>query len=176
MKKVIIASKNPVKINSVKTAFAKMFKDESFEYIDGAYPSGVSDQPRTDAETLRGALNRAENAIAANPSADFCIGIEGGIEKVSDEMLSFAWVVIKNSVTEGKARTGTFFLPSKIIELIEQGHELGDADDMVFGMENSKQEMGAVGILTKNVITRTSYYTEAVELALIPFVNLKLYE
>ena len=75
----------------------------------------------------------------------------------------------------GKGRSGTFFLPPKIAELIRQGKELGEADDIVFGRTNSKQENGAVGILTDGVVDRTKYYTEAVVLALIPFKNERLY-
>ena len=51
----------------------------------------------------------------------------------------------------------------------------GDADDIVFKRSNSKQQNGAVGILTDNVINRTDYYSHAIILALIPFTNTKLY-
>ncbi|MEA2092741.1 MAG: DUF84 family protein, partial [Patescibacteria group bacterium] len=55
------------------------------------------------------------------------------------------------------------------------GKELGEADDIVFQRNNSKQENGAVGILTGDVVDRTKCYTEAVILALIPFKNVNLY-
>ena len=43
---------------------------------------------------------------------------------------------------------------------------------MLFLIEKTqKKKDGAVGILTKGLITRKSYYEEAVVLALIPFVN-----
>ena len=67
------------------------------------------------------------------------------------------------------------FLPPKIVKLINEGLELGDADDIVFNKSNSKQENGAVGLLTNNIINRTSYYFEAVILALIPFKNEQFY-
>jgi non-canonical (house-cleaning) NTP pyrophosphatase len=75
----------------------------------------------------------------------------------------------------GKGKTGSFFLPPKVAELIGQGKELGDADDIVFGTSNSKQANGAVGILTGDVLTRTTFYEAAVILALIPFKNPELY-
>jgi len=91
-------------------------------------------------------------------------------------MEAFAWVVVKsNSGKFGKGRTGIFFLPLKVAELIKQGKELGEADDIVFGRTNSKQENGAIGILTGNVMDRTSYYADAVVMALIPFKNEHLY-
>jgi non-canonical (house-cleaning) NTP pyrophosphatase len=52
---------------------------------------------------------------------------------------------------------------------------LGEADDIVFGRSNSKQDNGAVGLLTDNVIDRAQLYEHAMILALIPFKNELLY-
>lgn len=175
MKKVIIASKNPVKIQAVKNSFKKMFPFQKFEFIGVSVPSNVSDQPFGNNETYRGAKNRADNAFSAVKDADFCVGIESGIGHVENEMEAFAWVFIKSGGKYGKARAGTFFLPKQVVGLIKKGKELGEADDIVFKRSNSKQENGAVGILTGNVIDRTKYYTEAIILALIPFKNADLY-
>ena len=176
MKKIVIASKNPVKINATLSGFQKMFPNEQFEIESVSVLSGVSDQPKSDSEIFSGAWNRADNACKEKPDADFFVGIEGGTEEKNADMEVFAWVVIKAKGNGfGKGRTGTFFLPPQISELIKQGKELGEANDIVFGRINSKQENGAVGILTDNVVDRTKYYTEAVVLALIPFRNKKLY-
>lgn len=175
MKKVIIASKNPVKIQAVRNGFEQMFPTQKFEFIGLSVDSGVSDQPMSSYETFRGAKNRADNASVQDPDADFFVGIEGGIEQSDGEMAAFAWVVIKSDSAYGKSRTGTFFLPKAVVELVNKGKELGEADDIVFDRTNSKQKSGAVGILTGNIIDRTSYYTEAVILAAIPFKNSDLY-
>jgi non-canonical (house-cleaning) NTP pyrophosphatase len=53
---------------------------------------------------------------------------------------------------------------------------LGEADDLVFGRSNSKQANGAVGLLTDDAVTRTTYYVPAVIFALIPFKNAELYK
>ena len=175
MKKVIIASKNPIKIQSVKAGYEKMFPTQEFEFIGVSVPSNVADQPMSNEETFRGAKNRAVNASQTIEEADFYIGIEGGIEHVDNEMQAFAWVFILANGKYGKSKTGTFFLPNQVMELIKAGKELGEADDIVFKRHNSKQNSGAVGILTGDLIDRTSYYTEAVILALIPFKNVELY-
>ena len=129
----------------------------------------------SDQETILGATNRATNAKVNFPDAEYWVGIEGGIESLENEMMAFAWVVILSSHQIGKGRTGTFFLPKKVTELIQQGMELGEADDIVFGDSNSKQKSGAVGLLTKNIIDRTQLYVPAITLALIPFQNPQLY-
>ncbi len=173
--KIIVASKNPIKINATKLGFQKVFASMNFELEGVSVPSDVSDQPMTNKETLQGATNRATHAKNDFPNAAYWVGIEGGIEKMGEEMMAFAWIVILSNEKKGKARTGTFFLPNKVVELINQGKELGEADDIVFGHSNSKQKNGAVGILTGNLIDRTQFYVEAMVLALIPFLNKEIY-
>lgn len=176
MIKVIVASKNPVKINATQAAFEKMFPGEELTIEGVSVGSGVSDQPMSDKETYDGAANRTLNAQDAVPEADFWVGLEGGIEEKDGEMEAFAWMVVhaKDGGT-GKGRTGTFFLPPAVAELIRQGKELGEADDIVFGQRNSKQANGAVGLLTGDVVTRADYYEQAMLFALIPHKNSELY-
>lgn len=172
MKKVIIASKNPVKINATKKAFENVFNDR-FEFEGFSADSLVSDQPMNNIETLTGAMNRLENI--QHLKADYFVSIEGGVDLLDDNYEVFAWIIISDNKKTGKAKTATFPLPLKISKLIKEGYELGDADDMVFKRSNSKQKNGAVGILSNNLINRTDYYVHAIILALIPFTNSKLY-
>ena len=140
MKKIIICSTNPVKINAVKKGFEKMFPKKNFNFVGVSSLSNVSDQPFSDDETFRGAKNRVNDAFIKFQDADFYVGIEGGIESIKNEMQAFAWVFIKTKTKIGKAKTATFFLPKKVVKLIKQGKELGEADDIVFNRQNSKQE------------------------------------
>lgn len=172
MKTVVVASTNPVKIQATRNGFERMFPQEHFRVTGIAAPSGVSDQPLSDDETYTGALNRTLNAAAQVTDADYWVGIEGGLEESHGEMRGFAWIIVQDaSQRSGKSRTATFVLPAEVTELIHQGKELGDADDLVFKRENSKQQNGSVGILTDDVLDRTGYYEHAVILALIPFKN-----
>jgi inosine/xanthosine triphosphatase len=176
MKTIVVASQNPVKIQAVVHGFQRMFYGLELAVQTISVPSGVSSQPRSNAETLRGAVNRAMEAARQLPQADFWVGIEGGVEETENgEMVAFAWVAVCDSHQMGRGRTGTFYLPPRVTELILQGKELGEADDIVFGRTNSKQENGAVGLLTGDVIDRAQLYEHAVVLALIPFKNRGLY-
>ncbi len=175
MKKVIIASQNPVKIKATQMAFQRMFPTQKFEFQGIAVSSNVSDQPFSNQETFQGAWNRVQQIAREIKTADFYVGIEGGLEVVNNELEIFAWMLIKSGKKYGKSRTSTFFLPPKIAKFVKQGKELGEADDLVFKTRNSKQKNGAIGILTADIITRTKYYTEALILALIPFKNPDLY-
>ncbi len=171
MQTIIIASQNPVKIQAVVQAFNKAFPDSQWQSQGVSVPSMVNDQPMSNAETLLGAQNRVNAAFSQFPQANFWVGIEGGIEQVNNMMTSFAWVYIRSKNICGQARSGTFILPQEVARLVNEGKELGEADDIVFGRSNSKQENGAVGLLTGDVVTRTSLYEHAVLLALIPFLN-----
>ena len=178
MKKVLVTSKNPVKINCTKMAFKKVFPDKNFEFVGISVASDVPEQPIAE-QVLEGALNRVKNAKAAE-EADFYVGIEGGLQKFEDTYEAFAWMVVEGGEGKfkdklGKGRTGSFILPKKLSKLIDEGYELGEADDMVFKTNNSKQNQGSVGILTKGITNRTHYYVDAIVFALIPFINEDLY-
>ena len=174
--KVIVASTNPIKIKATQTGFNAIFPDKEIFVKGTSGSSGVSDQPITNIETYQGALNRAKRIQQTNDNADYWIGIEGGIEQNSSNGFdAFAWVVILSKDQIGQSRSASFSLPPKIVDLINQGYELGDADDIVFKQKNTKQKSGAVGLLTNDAITRSDFYAPAVTLALIPFKNKDLY-
>jgi inosine/xanthosine triphosphatase len=126
----------------------------------------------SDTETRQGACNRAENARTHQPDADFWVGLEGGIESLDDQLISFAWMsVLGPGGKRGEARTTSLQLPPAVKALVDQGMELGDANDKVFSTINSKHQGGAFGLLTRGLYTRESVYTEAMVMALIPFTN-----
>lgn len=172
---LVVASHNPIKVQAVLNGFRRMFPHEVINVNMVAVESGVQPQPRSDDETLLGAMNRTQNAMTLTPHADYWIGIEAGVQSIGLEMMSFSWVVVRSKGTIGKGRTGTFFLPQTVADLVRHGKELGEADDIVFNQSNSKQADGAVGLLTGNVIDRAQLYEQAVILALIPFRNERLY-
>jgi inosine/xanthosine triphosphatase len=146
-----------------------MFPDAPCELRGLAAPSGVREQPMGDDETLRGARQRAAYVRAAAPEADYWVGIEGGCDDVGRAMYAFAWIVVLGRERGGRSRTAAFVLPDAVAQLVREGVELGHADDLIFGRENSKQQNGSVGLLTDDVIDRLAYYAHAVVLALIPF-------
>ncbi|MCC9136044.1 inosine/xanthosine triphosphatase [Pontibacter silvestris] len=173
---IVVASTNPVKVNAAIDGIKQLFPKCNYYVKYISVPSGVADQPMSDNETLTGALNRVNNAHEAEPEADLWIGIEGGVARMGNELAAFAWIVVRSGSMIGKARSGTFFLPQAVTNLVEQGIELGTADDMVFNRKDSKKEGGAIGILTDNVVDRKQLYEQAVVLALVPFKNEELYK
>lgn len=175
MKKVIVASKNPVKLSAAKQGFERMFPGEMFEYEGVSVISGVSEQPGSSEEALAGAKNRAENAMREFSGADFWVGIEGGIEVEGEEISAATWaVILSHDGRSGKGKTGKLYLPQKIAELVIQGHALNDAVNKVLHINNAK-ENGVIGTLTGEVLDRAASNAIAVIMALVPFKNEKLY-
>lgn len=169
--RIVVASKNPVKIGAALEGFQRIWPDTAFKAEGISIPSGVRDQPMGDEETLLGAYNRAAGAKLAVPEADYWAGIEGGCAEGAGGLEAFAWVVVLGRDGSGRSRTGMFMLPEEIAALVRGGMELGHADDAVFGRTNSKHHDGSVGLLTGGVIDRRAYYAHAVVLALIPFLH-----
>ncbi|TOE51997.1 inosine/xanthosine triphosphatase [Vibrio parahaemolyticus] len=165
--KVVIASLNPAKINAVKSAFQSAFPQQAFEFVGISVPSEVADQPMTNEETHRGAVNRVKNAKVEMPTADFYVGLEAGIE----DNVTFAWMVIESDTHSGESRSASLMLPPEVLAQLADANELGDVMDKVFGTENIKQKGGAISLLTQNQLTRSSVYHQALILALIPFTN-----
>ena len=133
-------------------------------------------QQKNEEHAFQSAFNRVNNAIKLKPEADYCIGLESGIDMFHKEMIAYDWVVIKEkNGIYGKGKTSVFFLSPAVNEVIKQGKTLAEADDSVFSRKNSNKENGTVGLLTDNAVTRTTYYIDAVVMALLPLKNPKLY-
>lgn len=174
--RLAVGSKNPVKINAAKAGFEQMFAGRSFVAEGFDVPSGVSDQPMSDGETLTGATNRANRVRELSPDADYAIGIEGGIDTIDDTLFAFAWMVVIDSTGRiGRGRSGSFALPPSVKKLVDSGLELGHANDTAFKEHNSKQAGGAVASLTGGAVSRQSLYEHAMVLTLAAFHQPELF-
>ncbi|MBV6654829.1 MAG: inosine/xanthosine triphosphatase [Mameliella sp.] len=174
--KVIVASLNPVKQAAVKEAFSLAFPDKAIMVSGVNVPSGVSDQPVTDEETLSGAQQRAKRAQQTSPQADFWVGLEGGVANATGlGMQAFGWMCVRNTQKEQSARSASFPLPPTVIASIETGGELGPLMDALFKDTNTKHKGGAVGLLTNGLISREALYIQPLIFALIPFMQEPLF-
>ena len=185
--KVLVGSQNPVKLEATKEAFSKYFEKLNVEVEGIKVNSKVPDQPIAN-ETFEGARNRAFELKRINDeknlNANFFVGIEGGLKKLFSIWFAFGVVCILDDNERIGYGTSPFFeLPERITkELLKgkgkgkgKGLELGEVMDNLTGEENTKQKQGAVGYFTKGVMDRKQYYTDALIVALIPFLNKDLY-
>jgi inosine/xanthosine triphosphatase len=174
---IAVASTNPVKLAAARMGFLRAFPTQSITIQAFSPKIDTPAQPIGDMETYQGAMQRVGMLRTRFPDAAFWVGIEGGVEKrLHGGYDSFAWIIVEDTGQQSSSRTSTFPLPPAVCRYLDQGMELGDADDRVFGRSQSKQQQGAVGLLTKNQITRTDLLAQSVFLALIPFQSPDLFK
>ena len=174
--KIAVGSTNPVKINATKQAFEKVWPKKSWKVIGIEVKSGVSNQPMSDEESIKGATNRAKAAIKLT-KADFGVGLEGGIHKTNGLWFNTGWaVVLDKKGTLGIGTSIRMQSPPAMMKYVKKGMELGDIDDMLFGKKNTKHKQGHFGLMSKGVLLREEAYQHGVISALVRFLHPKLFE
>lgn len=173
--KLIVGSKNPVKVNAAQIAMNQVLGNISEQDVLGMHaPSLVAEQPMTEAETRLGAVNRVKACMQAE-KADWYIAIEGGVDNFEDGPATFAYVAICNGDQWSVGRSANLPLPNSVYQALVNGEELGPVMDRTFNTVNVKQKGGAIGLLTNNLATRQSVYELAVILAMSPFNHTTLF-
>jgi inosine/xanthosine triphosphatase len=172
--RVLVGSRNPVKIGAVRNALAPLFPGRLVECEGMHAPSGVPDQPMTAAETREGAVNRM-NFCRQHGDADFYVALEGGVDVTEDGPGTFGYVAIASQGYVSVGCSAWLPLPPAVYESLLDGEELGHVMDRLFGTVNIKQQGGAIGLVTNGHATRESAYTQALVLAMAPFLHPELY-
>jgi inosine/xanthosine triphosphatase len=167
---VAVGSLNPVKVGAVRAVLVPLVPGVTVTGV--LVPSEVPSQPWGDEETIRGARTRALGALEKVPHAELGVGLEGGVVDAGDDGLrTCAWAVVASR--DGTIGTGGSLavpLPPAVAALVRAGEELGAAIDALVGGSNTKQGLGAVGILTAGLIDRQRAYEALVTYALAPFL------
>lgn len=171
--KIAVGTLNPVKIEAVRMVAQQIWPQVSC--IGCRVDSGVSEQPVTDEEAIRGAVNRA-HAAREHFAADLGIGLEGNTVDTDYGMFLSAWVaVVKGgdhaAETVGLASSGRLLLPEAIAGKVRSGDELGPLIDRISGQVNTKQKSGAIGVLTGGYVERKEALMHGVWLALARYVS-----
>ncbi|WP_139491333.1 DUF84 family protein [Brevibacillus dissolubilis] len=136
-------------------------------------PSGVSDQPMSEAETIQGAINRAKRVFEAVPEAEIGLGLEGGL--TYDDVHTNQWYLLSVCAAWDGQRLligkGLYFpIPNEVAEKLgQEGTELRHIIDELSGTVGSNHKEGAYGLFTNGRITRAAIFSEAVIAALTPF-------
>jgi inosine/xanthosine triphosphatase len=178
---VVVGSGNPVK----RDATARVFPTATVEPLP--VDSGVSEQPTSHAETLRGATVRARRALAATDT-DLGVGIEGGVAPAPDvdataDVADIAprvvgadrslvmWAAVTDGDRLARGSGPSLPLPDGIAARIARGEELGPVMDDVLGVDDVAKKQGAAGALTAGRLTRTDALEAAVAAAAGPFLS-----
>jgi len=146
--------------------------------------SGVSHTPVSREELMQGARQRAETLRKilndASATADYYVGLEGGLNVISDagqrRVFLESWAYVSNGVRGHFGCSGSIEIPEALAEeVLNRGVELAVAIDRFAGADGIRDGQGAWGVLTGNLISRQESFRLAVLTAFAPFYNAKMY-
>ena len=174
---VAVGTKNPSKLEGASRAFRAMLGG-GYRLVPVAVDSGVGRQPIGLEAIVRGAVNRALNALERVKDAELGLGIEAGLFEVWE-----AWVDIHAAVLIGRDGFKSIGLspgfpvpPGFVEEILRRGAELDEVADRHFGTHDIGSSEGLIALLTNRVVKRQDLVYLAVASALIPWVRRGLYQ
>ena len=175
-----IGTTNAGKVKAVKEALSSY--PQLAECILTPIPvsSGVSDQPKTLAETLTGAKNRAHRAAEAAAAAAGAsagggvvmgIGMESGLfEDPDGRLCDLTATCIFDGTEDHVGYSCAWALPTECARLVrEEGQDLSQAAN-ASGLCNDPQigeKGGLIGVLTGGRVTRPQYTIQSIEMAIL---------
>lgn len=170
--KILIASKNPVKIEGAKEAFENYFENVTVEGIDVS--SDVSEEPVNE-EIFNGVKNRINNLVKYvkenNIEVDFITAIEAGVINLFGKWVNINFAIIRDK--NGYESFGTspaYPIPDKYIDEIIKTN-LGAVMDNIFKDSDLRKKKGGLSFLTRGVITRKDLTRGAFIMALTEHIN-----
>jgi inosine/xanthosine triphosphatase len=187
--RIAVGSTRRPKLQAVQEATAsfagKLSPDSPFEIQGHEVESGVSHTPTSREEFMQGARRRAEalHKMLADSSdrADYCVGLEGGldvaIENGTRRVFLESWAYVTDGVRGHFGCSGSIEIPEALAEeVLSRGTELSIAIDRYAGAVGIRDGQGAWGVLTDNLVSRQESFRLAVVAAFAPFYNMKMYQ
>lgn len=165
--KLAVGTASKQKIGYLKDILNKLAID--WDVVATEVVSGVSDQPMTSDETLRGSINRAKEALDKNPEADLSIGIEVGYHPdKSNKYEIFCWATVldRNGVIISK-ESHRFLLPKFHQEILNRNLRISDYLSKYF----ETGEDAVTQYLAEMIRGRKPFIDSAIEQALILYLK-----
>ena len=185
---VAVGSTRRPKLNAVWEALTvfgpSLDSNAQFDVVGVEVPSGVGHTPRTRAELMAGARQRAEALVALAHERDepwrYFVGLEGGLDVIREDASRLVflenWAYVTDGTRGAYGQSGAILLPESLAaRVLDDGIELAAAIDTFAGSQGVRDAQGAWGVLTNNMITRQDAFRTAVINAFAPFYNAALY-
>jgi inosine/xanthosine triphosphatase len=169
--KIVIATLNKAKVEALKEILSGYPALSDAEIIPVSAQSEVAEQPLSLEETIKGAKNRAKNAILLE-SVDYSFGIESGLINIPDCRSAYMDICVA-SIFDGQqffyGFSSAWEVPSSVMNFILSGKSMSQAALAVGLTDNPEigSGEGLVGIVTKGRLDRKAYTKEAIRNALI---------
>lgn len=168
--KINIGTQNQVKVEAVREILKDYPHLASAEIIAKETESGVSDQPKSLEETIKGAMNRAREVFN---DCQYSIGLESGLMAVPNTKSGHMDVCVC-AIYDGKdyhlGLSSAWEAPKQVMDyMLRDGLDMNQAALKAGLTKNEKigSAEGLVGIMTKGRLTRKEYTMESLRTALI---------
>jgi len=172
---VVVGSRNRAKTQGVQRAFRRFLKGIEFRELD--VTAKVKTQPMSIDETVKGARRRAELAIKSG-GADFGVGVEAGLVELPEASflnIQIAAILDASGHLSFGCSSG-FPIPTRFVERLKQNsEELDRYTHELAGPKKVREEEGIVYRLSGGRMSRVEMTEQCVSMALIPWLNAKLY-
>lgn len=167
IKNVYVGSTNIVKIKACR----EVIEPYGYQVIGKESASLVSNQPKSDEETLLGAINRALNL----KEGYLRIGLEAGVTYQNKILFLVNWGALIDENENIYVAGGTRIpLPKEIENLIfNEKLELADAMNKYYQTNDIKHQEGTIGFFTENQIKREEIFTHIVKLLYGQYLHYK---
>jgi len=167
--KIAVGSENPAKLEAAKIVVKKLFSKAKVLAVK--VNSGVDAQPKSDKETILGAINRAKIALK-RAKADFGIGMEGGIHKIGKSWFECGWIaVVDKNGKIGLGSSGRWQVSRRIVKDLHRGYELAEVFESLTNRKGIHLEEGVMGVITNGHLPRHHAYSHGVFFAFAPFIS-----
>jgi inosine/xanthosine triphosphatase len=185
--------------DALKLCAEQLNPNAQFEVLGFAVDSGVGHTPLSSAESMRGARQRTEILIQMScvkrETYQYFVGLEGGLEVMESDqsresdgedtdsagnggrrVFLESWAYVSDGARGHFGRSGGIELPPALArEVLDKGVELAEAIDKFAGMAGIRDNQGAWGVLSNNLITRREAFRIALVAAFAPFYNVNLF-
>lgn len=170
-----MGSTNAAKVGPARRLLHRLFP--GCRVVAVSVPSGVRPQPLSLEETRQGAVNRARLALERVAAAGWGVGVEGGVDF---DAAGQPWLVTVAAVVDRQGRVSTgeglrLLLPPAFADPLRDGQELADLVDRAFGVRGARIHPGAIGYLTRGMVTRRQLVAFALAAAMAPRLHPSLY-
>ena len=172
-----VGSMNPVKVDAVKEAILDYLGFSYALVIAKDVSSGVSKQPLSIEEIVRGAVNRAKNAF---DGWDYSFGIESGLMAVpyaKSGYVNISACAIFDGSEQYLGLSSAFEYPVAVIGLVKSGMDVDEAFYSL-GLTSDPRigySLGAINVLTMGRINRKELIKQGIMMAMAHLENKTLY-
>jgi inosine/xanthosine triphosphatase len=186
--RIAVGSTRRPKLNAVKEVALSIAplleKGAELDVTGYEVGSGVSHTPSSRGELMQGARQRVEalqNFLRGEgPASDFFIGLEGGLDVAIEDgvkrVFLESWAYVSDGQRGHFGCSGSIELPEALAEeVLTRGTELSVAIDEFAGAVGIRDDQGAWGVLSHNLISRQESFRLALVAAFAPFYNAKMY-